>query len=107
MTDTSKGLHSRESFQNLANHSFSYLFPYVSGIFVKSFADLCLPLGESILESFRYLGPPFFPSFILFRKPSTKAHTMHQGRQGLVVEGFRETQHNIIFAGVQLPQCEA
>ncbi len=89
---------SRKSFQNFADHSFSYFCLYVSGILLKSYVDLCLPLGDGTLETFLYLGLPFFPSFILFRKPSTQSQ-VHQCLQSLVIEGLGETQHNTIFPG--------
>jgi hypothetical protein len=100
------GQYSRERFQNLADHSFSCLFLNVSGVLVKSGVDLFLPLGQSFLEAFLYLGPPLLPSFILFREPSTKAQA-HQCLDSLVVESLRETQYNIIFAAIQSTQDDA
>ena len=62
--------------------------------------DLFLPLCDDFLETFAYLDPPFFPSTILFREPSTEAHSTHQCLQSLLVESLRETQPNFIFAVV-------
>ena len=100
------GQYSRESFQYLDDHSFSCSCLYVSGALLKSGAGFFLALGEGCLEAFLYLGPPLFPSFVLFREPRTKSQA-HQCLDSLIVEGLGEAQYNIVFAAIQIPQDEA
>jgi hypothetical protein len=73
---------------------------------LKGDMGLFLLLCDGFLEAFLYLGPPYFPGFILFREPSTKAQA-HQCLDSLVVESLRETQYNIIFAEIQSTQDDA
>ena len=96
------GRYSRESFQNLDGHTISCFCLYVSGVLLKSGVGLFSPLGEDFLEAFLYLGPPPFPSFILFWEPSTKAQA-HQSFDSVVIEGLGEAQDNITLAAI-LPQ---
>ena len=100
------GQYSRECFQNLVDHSISCLCLYISGVLLKSGVSFLLTLSKGFLEAFLYLGPPLFPSFVLFREPRTKSQA-HQCLDSLIVEGLGEAQYNIVFAAIQIPQDEA